>query len=300
MEQFVRDFCAIKKYTTEVPESVNTVCSFTGFVRKGRRPQLSFDVNLDDFVMMSASTKPSKKITLKENLHVIEEVPSVFIAKIKSLGFAEKDAPRLFASKEDWFGINSGGRVNCCEPGCDFSAPAKVNSLVDHCLEKHEWRDYPCTQRQCNFIAFSRSSFNRHLGFFHKKSKSKHFEHKCSICKSTFTYETDLKRHLKIHNNEVDTCAFCQYRTTDWRSLRHHEYVHFGIKKFHCPKCPKKYTQIADMRKHFEGAHEGLRAKCPICNYVSQKHNVQNHILYKHKILGSSWDREKKIFVIKS
>ena len=173
-------------------------------------------------------------------------------------------------------------------------------ALVDHCLEKHEWRDYPCTQRQCNFVAFSRSSFNRHLGFFHKKSKSKHFEHKCSICKSTFTYETDLKRHLKIHNNEVDTCAFCQYRTTDWRSLRHHEYVHFGIKKFQCPQCPKKYTQIADMRKHFEGAHEGLRAKCPLCPYVSQKHNVQNHILYKHKILGSSWDREKKVFVIKS
>ena len=94
----------------------------------GRRPRLSFEVNLDDFVMKSATGNP--KTRSRQDLKVIEEIPPAFIAKIKSLGFAEKDAPRLFASKEDWLGINSGGRVNCCEPGCDFTAPAKVNSLV--------------------------------------------------------------------------------------------------------------------------------------------------------------------------
>ena len=33
MEQFVSDFCAIKKYTKGAPESVNKVCSFTGFMK---------------------------------------------------------------------------------------------------------------------------------------------------------------------------------------------------------------------------------------------------------------------------
>ena len=63
MEQFVSDFCAIKKYTKGVPESGNKVCSFTGFMKAGRRPRLSFEVNLDDFVMKSATGKVGSILT---------------------------------------------------------------------------------------------------------------------------------------------------------------------------------------------------------------------------------------------
>ena len=183
MDLFVHDFLTTKNYAkTSVNFSVvkgeSKTTSFLKFIQRRRRSKkLSFAINLDaEFPRPKRPEKLRKRH--REKLLTVEEIPKDFIKIVKSLGFSKADAPRLYSSKDDWTGLNTGGKVNCTEQGCDFSSKISSKCLFSHCREEHGWRDYPCDFDGCQFISFSKKCFNQHRAFFHLKAKSSHFQHR--------------------------------------------------------------------------------------------------------------------------
>ena len=71
-----------------------------------------------------------------------------------SLGFNESDAQRLYEEKADWMGINSGGKILCTQQGCKFFTTFGTEALFEHCRVEHNWRDYPCPEENCKFVAY--------------------------------------------------------------------------------------------------------------------------------------------------
>merc|ERR1711935_1131095 len=146
---------------------------------KPKVPQkLSFEISLDqdDEVMNHPTIKFGKKKRTTKSKNVNEnetskqtkkKIPKKFITHIVELGFNAEDAARLYESKEDWLGMSSGGQVLCAQRGCKFSTPLSSDALFEHCRTVHEWRDYPCPQDNCEFIAYSKTCIKSHLTQFH-------------------------------------------------------------------------------------------------------------------------------------
>merc|ERR1711892_1275932 len=94
--------------------------------------KLSFEINLDEddsetsrFAVKCDNQNKFKKSKDEKKTEINEQkkkvIPKKFIAHILELGFAVKDAARLYESKNDWLGMSSGGRVHCSVKGCLFS-----------------------------------------------------------------------------------------------------------------------------------------------------------------------------------
>ena len=128
-------------------------------------------VNFDeDETLMSRVMKQKeviKSITKTKKPAKKKEISKEFIAHIVKLGFDGKDAWRLYETKGDWLGMNSGGRVLCTEKGCSFSTPLSGDALFEHCRTAHAWRDYPCSLDNCAYVAFSPYSHKQHMNQFH-------------------------------------------------------------------------------------------------------------------------------------
>ena len=70
------------------------------------------------------------------------------------MGFNESDAQRLYEEKADWMGINSGGKILCTQQGCKYFTTFGTEALFEHCRVEHNWRDYPCPEENCMFVAY--------------------------------------------------------------------------------------------------------------------------------------------------
>ena len=91
------------------------------------------------------------------------KIPSKFIQHILSLGFNEEDSSTLYEHKDDWMGINSGGSLLCAKPDCNFATKIASDDLFEHCRVEHKWKDYPCKEENCNYVAYSSTAFSHHL-----------------------------------------------------------------------------------------------------------------------------------------
>ena len=122
-----------------------------------------------------SSHKPKKKL------------PSEFIEHILSLGFNKTDADRLYEEKDSWMSISTGGKVLCAVKGCKYHAKIASDDLFEHCRVEHQWKDYPCLEDNCKFVAYSSTSSKQHA-LFHFKAIKAQKEFICSKqnCQATF------------------------------------------------------------------------------------------------------------------
>merc|ERR1711935_284696 len=92
--------------------------------------KLSFEINLDeDYDAISRLTiKRDKSRKVEKKTETVEHkkkvIPKKFIAHILELGFAAKDAARLYQSKNDWLGMRSG--VEHARVGVVFTPQAQL------------------------------------------------------------------------------------------------------------------------------------------------------------------------------
>ena len=228
------------------------------------------------------------------------EIPSKFVNHILSLGFNKEDAPRLYEYKDDWIGINSGGSVRCTEKGCKFSTKHQSDALFKHCRSQHDWADYECDFLNCKFVAYSKTSLLKHKARFHSSHVRKHTEYRCerANCNASFKKPSDLKLHENIHDNNQVKCVFCPYTNPNTACLVKHQRVHFNIRDYKCEICGKSYYQLADLNKHFDEKHSGEITKCPLCQKEAPRYTIYDHLRKHHKLLGSSWDAENKIYIL--
>ena len=225
-------------------------------------------------------------------------VPAEFIKHVLDLGFNEEDAPRLYEDKDNWTGVSTGGKILCVSQGCKFHTNASSDELFEHCRLKHQWKDYPCKEENCKFIAYSSMALKRHAQFHSMPPTTQH-QFNCSKqkCKWTFVNMWKLQRHENTHDNILLKCVYCPYTCVEDSSLTMHQRIHFNIRDYKCDYCDRAFKQQGELNKHFNSQHSGVKTKCFKCDYESSVHNVHMHMNRTHGLLGYSWDAHNEKFV---
>ena len=107
------------------------------------------------------NSKKGPKQSTQKRLKTV--IPEAFINKIKSLGLKEEDAEILYETKIDWTAVYSDKKIYCTEGGeqkCNFVADIKTGceDLKSHLRKVHQWGDWPCSDKNCGYIAHSKVS----------------------------------------------------------------------------------------------------------------------------------------------
>ena len=108
---------------------------------------------------------------------------------------------------------------------------------------------------------------------------------------------------MRIHNNELDKCQYCQYRYVDPNHYADHLNKHFQIKDHKCEHCGTAFTTKKGLAEHVS-KHEGILYCCLICNKyeVTHKNTMKSHLRRHHSdLLGKNinWDSVKKYVKLK-
>jgi len=324
MNDLVRDFIEANpqnhvtlKHLQKMRGKVRRLKMFKKFIRiklAHGKPKLSFEINFDEdsYVISRRSVKVEtkqnvtqrKKKSKETEKQTKNEPTKEFIRHIVKLGFDATDAARLYKSKDDWLGMTRGGRILCSEPRCAFSTPLSSNCMFAHCRTVHGWREYPCMQENCEYVAYSKTSAKRHLGQFHSPYKTHngdHFSCQRANCKAAFAGQTDLERHERIHSNNVRRCVFCPYVNTRQKDLHIHQRNHFNTREFKCNVCEKAFTSLSSLNKHsvlHDAAGKAIKTQCPLCERVDLRLRIRIHLNNKHKVKGVRWDANRNGFVV--
>ena len=87
-----------------------------------------------------------------------------------------------------------------------------------------------------------------------EKGKEKKYE--CHVCKSTFSLQRLLNRHLNTHSfHKRYQCSYCDKGFNDTFDLKRHVRTHTGIKPFKCNLCDKAFTQRCSLEAHKTRVH---------------------------------------------
>ena len=132
-------------------------------------------------------------------------------------------------------------------------------------------------------------AFKKHLQSHNRKSVGGTLENMCDRgnCGKTFRFESELRMHLRLHDNAVTKCSFCPWKTSNPTYLQQHIDHHFKTPKFNCSKCDRSFYIKNNLDHHFETTHEIIKDKykCKICPYkTNSKSNFCHHLRRNHKI----------------
>ena len=108
----------------------------------------------------NVSSISSRKENKKE---VKTEIPKQFLKKIKKLGLKEEDAKTLYDTKIDWDVVYSDNKIYCVERGCDFVTELDGGNLTEHMINVHKYGEFPCPDKYCDYVGFSKVSVDTRL-----------------------------------------------------------------------------------------------------------------------------------------
>ena len=154
------------------------------------------------------------------------------------------------------------------------------NVFSDHCVNKHNWGKYPCPNKNCKFVSYSQGCFKSHTRTHIGENTGRNLTHTCTRknCVKKFQYINGLENHLKIHDNDVIRCVYCQ-----WAGIRHYHYcihmnTHFRNKTYKCQFCPQAFYESNHLSRHME-LHEQDTEKysCHNCDFKTYSYNSMNH-----------------------
>ncbi|XP_055311573.1 zinc finger protein 700-like isoform X2 [Sitodiplosis mosellana] len=148
---------------------------------------------------------------------------------------------------------------------CDY-CPIKftvTSELVEHLKKSHEKRKqfYRCEKCSRYLPMFV-------LKEFHMKSHARELKpFVCKVCHKDFASKLLLKLHAKRHDEtKSHLCEECGTSYASSRNLLLHKnsYIHTKETPFHCPHCPKKFSQRSNFKSHME-KHQEDKYPCEIC-----------------------------------
>ena len=139
---------------------------------------------------------------------------------------------------------------------------------------------------------YIQTSLNRHSSM-HVRQFEKEYWYKCPKpgCKTTFKSQSDLDEHIRIHENDLQSCGFCPYRYVKPFSYTYHLKLHFNVKDYECDQCDSTFTTQGELNKHYE-FHEGITYTCLICKTYEARvrKTICEHLRRKHTdIVGKNF-----------
>ena len=107
-------------------------------------------------------------------------------------------------------------------------------------------------------------------------------------CGKTFESQAALKNHTDLHDNNLQVCYFCPWRSPPGKTenICTHFDQHLDHRRFECQSCDQKFFRKGEMDHHFEAVHEKPigKYKCLICNFTTHSRtSMRNHKFLKHK-----------------
>ena len=153
--------------------------------------------------------------------------------------------------------------------------------FADHCVNEHNWGEFPCTYENCEFVSYSQFCFKSHTRMHTAKSMGRILTQTCpkKNCGKKFRFMNDLKRHLQIHDNDVIRCFYCQWAGTQYNEYSVHMNTHFRNKTYKCQFCPQAFYTFTAVSKHIETMHERTTDKysCENCDFKTYSRDIMDH-----------------------
>ncbi len=110
-------------------------------------------------------------------------------------------------------------------------------------------------------------------------------EHKCTLCKATFTEVINLHAHIAADHSMKRTqqCPHCPMSFREKNSLKNHLLTHTGEKPHACDICGSRFSLASNMKRHML-IHTGKKPfECPACpRKFRQKGDLNSHVKSKH------------------
>ena len=139
----------------------------------------------------------------------------------------------------------------------------------------------------------------------HTMRSESNFWYKCMKpnCQSTFRTQTNFDNHMRVHNNDLDSCQYCPFRYVFGHRYSDHLNIHFRIKNHKCDFCGQTFWTKPVLTQHLS-IHEGIIYCCLICNTyeIARKNSMKNHLRREHSdVLGKNinWDSVKQYVKLK-
>ena len=155
--------------------------------------------------------------------------------------------------------------------------------FYDHCVNEHNWGQFPCPNENCKFVSYSQYCFKGHTRTHTRENIGKNLTHTCTRknCGKKFQSMYQLEGHLKLHDNDVIRCFYCQWAGAGYDKYSIHMNTHFRHKTYKCQFCPQAYYETSSLAGHVEFMHERDAEKysCDHCDFKT----YSNKIMYNHK-----------------
>lgn len=140
------------------------------------------------------------------------------------------------------------------KPICDICGleVRDKSALKRHKLYMHDpSTPKACTCPHCGKVICNKNALDRHVMRSHNKSD----DFKCAVCSQKVGSDSELRRHMLVHEAPKLKCRFCEKRFRREDGLKNHERNHTGEAPFKCQLCEYSCKSSATLSLHKKFIH---------------------------------------------
>ncbi|XP_074038476.1 uncharacterized protein [Leptinotarsa decemlineata] len=110
----------------------------------------------------------------------------------------------------------------------------------------------------------------------------------CLLCPETFSHESTLKRHAKLHSKRaLFSCDVCFRNFNKKTQLKLHKKVHTRKKSYQCSICNESFTNSSNLSSHLQTHNSKNLFECTVCgkcftNRYTLKRHMKTHPLHNN------------------
>lgn len=116
-----------------------------------------------------------------------------------------------------------------------------------------------------------------------RKGQTTEKTYTCKICSKVFSYNCNLKRHVRIHNGVKSfKCDICGKVFLERGGMKHHLRTHTGERPSKCDICGKAFSNNGNLKSHIR-IHTGEKPfKCDTCGRAFSNNGSLKHHTFTH------------------